>query len=97
MADRHLMKSERAVRVEEWRRAWFDGWTEGVIWTLAKSVHALRAGGHPEAVGRSAIQSVASEHASPDLEAHAERAAIFNRVGSRMPELGKRQDRPHVR
>ena len=29
-------QSEREALVDEWRRAWFDGWTEGVIWTLAK-------------------------------------------------------------
>ena len=72
MADRHLENCERAARVEQWRRAWFDGWTEGVIWTLAKTVHALQDGGHPEAVGLSVIQHVASEHASPEVEAHAE-------------------------
>ena len=72
MADRHLENCERAARVEQWRRAWFDGWTEGVIWTLAKTVHALRDGGHPEAVGLSVIQHVTSEHASRDVEAHAE-------------------------
>ena len=69
MADRHLKRCERAARVEERRQAWFDGWTEGVIWTLAKTVHALREGDHPEAVGRSVIQRVASEHTSPDVEA----------------------------
>ena len=42
MAERQRGNCERAARVEHWRRAWFDGWTEGVIWTLAKTVHALR-------------------------------------------------------
>lgn len=74
MADRHLKRSERAARVEEWRRAWFDGWTEGVVWTVSKCVHALREGGYPEAVGRSVIQLVVSEHASANVGAHAETA-----------------------
>ena len=72
MADRQLENCERAARVEQRRRAWIDGWTEGVIWALAKIEHALRDGGHPEAVGLSVIQHVASEHASPDVEGHAE-------------------------
>ena len=72
MADRRLENCERAARVEQWRRVWIDGWTEGVIWTLAKTVDALRDGGHPEAVGLSVILRVASLQASPDVEAHAE-------------------------
>ncbi len=68
MADRQLENWERAARVEQWRRAWIDGWTEGVIWALAKTEHALRDGGHPEAVGLRVIQHIASAHASPDVE-----------------------------
>ena len=44
MADRQLENCERAARVEQRRRAWIDGWTEGVIWALAKIEHALRDG-----------------------------------------------------
>ena len=72
MAIRQAEDFERAARVEQWRWAWFDGWTEGVIWTLAKTVEALRDTGHPEAVGLGVIHSVASACASPDVEAHAE-------------------------
>lgn len=72
MDDRRENGLERQAGVKEWRRAWFDGWAEGVAWTLAKTVHALRDAGHPEAVSLSVIHSVASEHASPDVEAHAE-------------------------
>ncbi len=61
MAHRQHESCERAGRVEEWRRAWFDGWTEGVIWTLAKTVCVLREAGHPEAVGSSIIQYVTSD------------------------------------
>ena len=35
MAHRRQESCKHEVRVEGWRRAWFDGWTEGVIWTLA--------------------------------------------------------------
>ena len=72
MAYRQHENCERAVRVEEGRRAWFDGWTEGVIWTLAKTVRVLREAGHPEAVGWSVIQHASSGHASADGESHAE-------------------------
>ena len=61
MADRQHESCERAPRVEEWRRAWFDGWTEGVIWTLANTVRVLREAGHPEAVGRSVIRHVSTD------------------------------------
>ena len=70
MANRQLENRERAARVEQWRRAWFDGWTEGVIWTLAKTEQALRDIGLPEAVGLRVIQHVASAHTSQDSEAH---------------------------
>ena len=43
------------------RRAWFDGWTEGVIWTLAKAVRALREAGQSEAVASSVIRHVSSD------------------------------------
>ena len=72
MGERRYGGAEGETRHDELRRAWFDGWTEGVVWTLAKTVHALRDGGHPEAVGLSVIQHVTSERASPDVEAHAE-------------------------
>ena len=61
MAHRHHESGERAARVEEWRRAWFDGWSEGVMWTLAKTVCVLREAGHPEAVCWSVIQHVSSD------------------------------------
>lgn len=66
MADRHLKRCERAARVEEWRRAWFDGWTEGVVWTVSKCVHALREGGYPEAVG-GASSSLLFRNAPPQM------------------------------
>ena len=70
MGDRQHSSTERGARVDEWRRAWFDGWTEGVIWTLARTVHALREGGHPESVGWSVIQHIASDTPPlPELEA----------------------------
>ena len=65
MGDRRHKSYEREARVKEWRRAWYDGWTEGAIWTLAKTVHALREGGHPGAVGLSVVQRVSSDIASP--------------------------------
>ena len=39
MGDRQHSPARRA-RVDAWRRAWFDGWTEGVIWTLARTKFA---------------------------------------------------------
>ena len=69
MAARQHNSPEREARVDEWRRAWFDGWAEGVIWTLARTVHALRESGHPECVGWSVIQRMASDTTAPEAEA----------------------------
>ena len=90
MADRHPKTCEGPLRAKDWRRAWFDGWTEGVIWTLAETVHALREGGHPEAVGLSVIQRVVSEHASPDVEAHAEPLTLGRLIPERNPPHARR-------
>lgn len=87
MADRHLTGCQRAGRVEEWRQAWFDGWTEGVIWTLSKCVRALREGGHPESVGRSVIRRVVLERASADVGARAETANPGRLMSRRRPPL----------
>ncbi|MDE0649572.1 MAG: hypothetical protein OXI12_04420 [Gammaproteobacteria bacterium] len=72
MPDRHHENGNRAARAEELRRAWFDGWTEGVIWTLAKTVGVLREAGHPDAVGRSIVEHVLPGYGPAEGEGEAE-------------------------
>ena len=60
MTDIQRASCERTVRVDEWRRAWFDGWAEGAVWSIAKTIQALRAAGSPESVGRSIVQHMVS-------------------------------------
>ena len=52
---------EGETRHDELRRAWFDGWTEGVMWMWGKTRQALRQDGQPESVECSVIHHVSSE------------------------------------
>ena len=58
MGDRQHNGPKGRAPVDEMRRAWFDGWTEGVIWTLSRTMHVLREAGHPESIGWSVIQDI---------------------------------------
>ena len=49
---------EDEARLMELRRAWFDGWTEGAVWALTRTGHALRRG----AVTMESITSSVLEH-----------------------------------
>ena len=66
MGERRYGGPEGETRHDELRRAWFDGWTEGVMWTWGKTRQALRQDGQPESVECSVIHHVSSELRSSD-------------------------------
>ena len=66
MGERRYGGPEGETRHDELRRAWFDGWTEGVMWMLGKTRQALRQDGQPESVECSVIHHVSSELRSSD-------------------------------
>ena len=57
---------EGETRHDELRRAWIDGWTEGVMWMWGKTRQALRQDGQPESVECRVIDHVSSELRSSD-------------------------------
>ena len=61
MGDRRYDSPECETRHDELRRAWFDGWTEGVMWMWGKTRQALRQDRQPESVECSVIRHVSSE------------------------------------
>ena len=66
MGERRYGGPEGETRHDELRRAWFDGWTEGVMWMWGKTRQALRQDGQPESVECSVIHHVSSELRSSD-------------------------------
>ena len=58
MGERRYGGPEGETRHDELRRAWFDGWTEGVMWMWGKTQQALRQDGQPESVECSVIDHV---------------------------------------
>ena len=61
MGQRRYGGPEGETRHDELRRAWFDGWTEGVMWMWGKTRQALRQDGQPESVECSVIHHVSAE------------------------------------
>ena len=66
MGERRYGGPEGETRHDELRRAWFDGWTEGVMWMWGRTREALRQDGQPESVACSVIHHVSSELLSSD-------------------------------
>ena len=66
MRERRYGSPEGEIHYDELRRAWFDGWTEGVMWMWGKTRQALRQDGQPESVECSVIHHVSSELRSSD-------------------------------
>jgi len=68
MGDEHYSNSEHRTRVDERRLAWFDGWAEGVVWTLAKTVLVLHQEGCSETVASSVIRHIISRSTTPEVQ-----------------------------
>lgn len=52
---------ECEARHDELRRAWFDGWTEGVMWMWRKTRQAVRQDDRRESLERSVIHHLSAE------------------------------------
>lgn len=61
MRDRRYGGLERETRHDELRRAWYDGWTEGVMWMWRRTRHALRQDRQPDSGECSVIHPAVSE------------------------------------
>ena len=63
MGHRRVTDIEREARLIELRRAWFDGWVEGMGWALARTAYALRHG----PVTIESVTSTVVQHLGPRI------------------------------
>ena len=82
MGDKRHGSPERDARVTEWRRAWFDGWTEGVSWTLLRTLRGSPHGWSPGVCRAGRHRAHVLRHAPPQSS-----RAGKPRLGSARPSV----------